>query len=96
MAILSFADKDAELFFEAGALRKGIEWRGVDRIVRRKLDMLHYAALLKDLASPPGNRLEALKGKWQGRHSIRVNDQWRIVFKWSERGVRDVCVTDYH
>jgi proteic killer suppression protein len=58
--------------------------------------MLDYAADLRDLRSPPGNRLEALKGTWSGFYSIRINDQWRIVFRWTEHGPEDVDVVDYH
>ena len=58
--------------------------------------MLNNAERLDDLKSPPGNRLEALKGKLAGRHSIRVNDQWRIVFRWTESGPDEVEVIDYH
>ncbi len=65
-------------------------------VVRRKLDMLHYAAQLSDLLAPPGNRLEALKGWLAGYHSIRVNDQWRIVFRWNSSGPAEVRVCDYH
>ncbi|MBI4229972.1 MAG: type II toxin-antitoxin system RelE/ParE family toxin [Planctomycetes bacterium] len=62
----------------------------------RKLDMVHAAHALADLRMPPGNRLEALRGDLRGFHSIRVNDQWRIVFRWSEQVAHDVRVTDYH
>lgn len=58
--------------------------------------MLDYAAALTDLLSPPGNRLEALRGNLKGLHSIRVNDQWRIVFRWSADGPDQVDVVDYH
>ena len=58
--------------------------------------MLHYAFKLSDLRSPPGNRLEALKGRLDGRHSVRVNDQWRVVFEWTTEGPSRVKVTDYH
>jgi proteic killer suppression protein len=58
--------------------------------------MINNAERLEDLKSPPGNRLEALKGKLSGRHSIRVNDQWRIVFRWTENGPDEVEVVDYH
>ncbi len=64
--------------------------------MRRKLDMLDYAGVLTDLASPPGNRLEALKGDLKGFHSIRINDQWRIVFQWTASGPADVDILDYH
>jgi toxin HigB-1 len=58
--------------------------------------MIEYAEVLRDLSSPPGNRLEALKGSLEGFHSIRINDQWRIVFRWTDLGATDVAVTDYH
>ncbi len=58
--------------------------------------MIDSAARLEDLRVPPGNRLEALKGEWAGFHSIRVNDQWRIVFRWAEGGAEDVAIVDYH
>jgi proteic killer suppression protein len=58
--------------------------------------MLHYAAELSDLKSPPNNRLEELKGDLKGLHSIRVNDQWRVVFKWTAQGPKNVRIMDYH
>jgi proteic killer suppression protein len=58
--------------------------------------MLDYAVELRDLRSPPGNRLEALKGDFAGFYSIRVNDQWRVIFRWSDLGPEDVDVIDYH
>jgi toxin HigB-1 len=61
-----------------------------------KLDMLNGAAAILDLRSPPGNRLEALKGDLNGHHSIRVNDQWRLVFRWSGNNAYEVRLTDYH
>jgi proteic killer suppression protein len=73
-----------------------VDWIGVAKIVARKLDMLHYALKLDDLRSPPANRLEALKGDLKGFFSIRVNDQWRIVFRWTSSGPEDVDVTDDH
>ncbi len=98
MAIRSFAGEDVRQFFERGRLRKGVEWGKVTRVAARKLDMLDYATELRDLASPPGNRLEALKGRWRGFHSIRINDQWRICFEWPEgaQGPVDVEIVDYH
>ena len=62
----------------------------------RKLDMVNAAHALEDLKAPPANRLEALKGKWKGLHSIRINDQFRIVFRWSEGNASDVSIVDYH
>jgi proteic killer suppression protein len=66
------------------------------RAARRKLLYLHDAVELRDLRVPPANRLEALKGKWRGSHSIRINEQWRIVFRWEKGDAFEVCVIDYH
>jgi proteic killer suppression protein len=66
------------------------------RPARRKLQYLHEAADLSDLKSPPGNRLESLKGDFKGFHSIRINDQWRVVFRWSGGNAFDVQIVDYH
>lgn len=66
------------------------------RAARRKLLYLHDAAELADLRAPPGNRLEALKWDLAGHHSIRINDQWRIVFRWESGNARNVRVVDYH
>jgi len=96
VAIRSFASEGVREFFERGRASARFGWTNLARIVARKLDMLDYAADLRDLGSPPGNRLEALKGSWAGFHSIRVNDQWRLVFRWSESGPEDVDVVDYH
>lgn len=68
----------------------------VKRVARRKLLYLHDAADLLDLRVPPGNRLELLKGKLKGYYSIRINDQWRVVFRWQEGNACDVQVVDYH
>jgi proteic killer suppression protein len=65
-------------------------------VARRKLVQLNAATALADLTIPPGNRLEALKGDLRGRHSIRINDQWRIAFRWTEAGPEDVEIMDYH
>ena len=96
MAIQSFARRDVELFFHSGRVPKRAGWRVVRRIAARKLDMLDYAHMLSDPASPPGNRLEALKGNLRGFHSIRINEQWRIVFRWATGGPCDVDIRDYH
>ena len=96
MAIRDFANDGIRLFFEQGRKGAGFGWSNLARIVARKLDMLDYATSLQDLASPPGNRLEALKGKLSGFHSIRINDQWRVVFRWTESGPESVDVVDYH
>ncbi|KAB2680320.1 type II toxin-antitoxin system RelE/ParE family toxin [Brucella pseudintermedia] len=62
----------------------------------RKLTMIESAAVLSDLSSPPGNRLEALNGDRKGQHSIRINDQWRICFVWTDAGAEQVEIVDYH
>ena len=69
---------------------------GLVRATVRKLDMLEAATRLDDLRSPPGNRLEALKGDLAGLFSIRANDQWRIIFRWADGGADDVRLVDYH
>jgi proteic killer suppression protein len=66
------------------------------RAARRKLLYLHDAAELRDLRVPPGNRLEGLKGDWKGFHSIRINDQWRVVFRWQGGNAFGVRIIDYH
>lgn len=96
MAIQSFSDADTEKFFITGQLGKRVGWANVNRIARRKLDIIHYAARLDDLKAPPGIRLEPLGGDLKGFHSIRINEQWRIVFRWTNAGPCDVRITDYH
>ena len=96
MAIQSFEDTDTERFFRAGKLGKRVGWASISRVARRKLDMLHYAARLDDLKAPPGNRLESLGGDLKDFHSIRINNQWRIVFHWTNAGPSDVRIIDYH
>lgn len=70
--------------------------RDIQNVARRKLRMLNNAHQLKDLRIPPNNRLEALKGNRAGEHSIRINDQWRICFKWVDNNAMDVIIEDYH
>jgi proteic killer suppression protein len=94
--IVSFDDVAAEEFFISGKIRKGTGWSNVAKVVKRKLDMIHYAAELADLESPPGNRLEELAGNLKGWYSIRVNDQWRVVFVWADGGAHTVKIVDYH
>jgi proteic killer suppression protein len=96
MAIQSFSDRATETFFLTGHVEARIGWAGLRNVARRKLDMLHYAARLDDLMAPPGNRLEALRGRLRGHHSIRINVRWRIVFRWTEAGPSEVRIVDYH
>ncbi len=91
--IRSFRCKDSKaLFNDQDVLR----FRSIERVARRKLLYLHRAILLKDLRIPPGNRLETLKGDRKGQHSIRINDQWRICFRWKNGDALDVEIVDYH
>ncbi len=92
--IISFADKDTEELFLTGQSRKFS--KDVRKTGMRKLDYLHAARALEDLKAPPGNRLEALKGKYKGKYSIRINDQYRIVFRYKESDAYEVEITDYH
>lgn len=92
--IRSFADKTTAAVFEGDA-PKGFP-ADIVRPGRRKLRMLNAAIQLDDLRSPPGNRLEALKGDRLGQHSVRVNDQWRVCFRWTPEGPEDVEIVDYH
>jgi toxin HigB-1 len=92
--IVGFADATTERFFRKGECPA--EWRAFSRIVARKLDMLDAAPALAALRSPPGNRLESLKGDRSGQFSIRVNDQWRVCFVWTDLGPDRVEVVDYH
>ena len=96
MAIQRFASRAVARFFVNGAVPIGAGWVPVARIAYRKLDMLDYANGLNDLRSPPGNRLERLRGRLAGLHSIRINDQWRVVFRWTADGPTDVGIRDYH
>ena len=84
---------------ETQALAKGEHVRrfvNIASVARRKLRQLEIAGRLEDLRIPPGNRLEALKGDRAGQHSIRVNDQFRVCFRWTDTGAEDVEIVDYH
>lgn len=92
--IINFADKETEKLFIAGKSKKIPST--LIKIILRKLDYLNRAKTLQDLESPPGNRLEALKGNFKGKHSIRINDQYRVVFKFQNGDASEVEITDYH
>ncbi len=91
--IQSFADHDTKQLFHE---EKNRRFAAVARVALRKLFQMNRAGVLQDLAVPPGNRLEALKGDRASFHSIRINDQWRIVFRWTEKGPAEVAIVDYH
>jgi proteic killer suppression protein len=93
MPIQSFKDHEAESLHKTGKSRR---YGNIAQTAYRKLDMLDAAGELRDLASPPGNRLEPLSGDRAGQHSIRINGQWRICFVWTSSGPADVEITDYH
>ncbi len=95
--IISFGDTTtADLYHARNTSRVRRFSQNITKVALRKLDMLNSAQQLLDLRSPPGNYLEPLKGDLQGFHSIRVNDQWRLIFRWTEGGPSDVSLLDYH
>lgn len=91
--IRSFKDRKTERFFSGEMVK---DFSGFKKAAERKLTMLDNASDLKDLLSPPGNRLEMLKGVRAGQHSIRINEQWRICFVWKADGSYEVEIADYH
>lgn len=96
--ISSFADAGTEDFFHGRntpAARSACP-QGIERVALRKLDQLNLAASLGDMRAPPGNRLEKLRGDRKGQHSVRINDQYRVCFTWTDAGAEDVEIVDYH
>ncbi len=93
MSIRSFNCQDTEALYEG---KKPRRFRNIEAVAERKLQMLDAAVELKDLRSPPGNRLEALKGDRAGQYSIRINDQWRVCFVWTDAGPDRIEIVDYH
>ena len=91
--IQSFGDDETQRLFET---RKSRKWAAIVAPALRRLDQIEASPSLKDLQVPPGNRLEALKGDRAGKHSIRINDQYRICFVWKKDGAHDVEIIDYH
>jgi proteic killer suppression protein len=92
--IKSFRDRDTERLFGREPVRK--LGREVQRVALRKLRMLDAATVLADLRIPPGNRLEKLRGDREGQHSIRINQRWRVCFRWRSGDAYDVEIVDYH
>lgn len=91
--ILGFKCAETEILFQGYRVSR---FRNIETVARRKLRMLDQAQELRDLCSPPGNRLEALKRRRSGQHSIRINRQWRICFRWHGGDANDVEIVDYH
>ena len=95
--IISFGNQLAQDLFEDKKSKHTRQFpTELHRVARRKILYLHDADNLIDLRMPPGNRLEALKGNLQGFYSIRINDQWRIIFSWLDNGPSEVKILDYH
>ena len=95
LMIRDFKGKFAEPILQGRMVPKGFP-ANLAKVARRKLIMVDAATFLEALNSPPGNRLEALEGDFAGKHSIRINDQWRIVFRWTDAGPEDVEIIDDH
>jgi len=91
--IRSFACPETEALADGDRVRR---FANIAAVAQRKLRQLQIASQLSDLRVPPGNRLEILKGDRHGQHSIRINDQWRICFRWTAVGAGDVEIVDYH
>jgi toxin HigB-1 len=91
--ILSFGDRRTEDLFEDRFVR---DFQGIARTAKRKLEVLNAAVRLDDLRAPPANRLEKLRGNLEGFYSIRINDQWRVIFQWIDGNAYGVSVIDYH
>ncbi len=94
LMIRGFANPIVARFFYDGTCPA--QWKAFEKVAIRKLDMMNAATKLSELRSPPGNHLEALKGDRQGQHSIGINDQFRVCFRWSDSGPYDVEIVDYH
>jgi proteic killer suppression protein len=93
MMIHTFTCADTEALFHSQSTPRFVN---IERVARRKLLQLHAAGVLDSLKIPPGNRLEALKGKRKHQHSIRINEQWRLCFEWRVDGAYNVAIIDYH
>ena len=91
--IQSFSDQDTEILFRTESNKR---FATIARVALRKLIQMNQAKRLTDLSVPPGNRLELLKGGLAGFHSIRINNQWRIIFRWTDAGPAEVAIVDYH
>ena len=93
MLFESFRYRDTQVLFLG---RRVKQWINIERVALRKIEQLNWSMKLEDLRAPPGNQLEALKGRRKGQHSIRINEQWRVCFTWTPDGAMNVEIVDYH
>lgn len=91
--IRSFADEETEAVYRTGSSRR---WANIARVAARRIQAIDFASAVEDLTRPPGNRLEKLKGNREGQWSIRINDQFRVSFRWDGKDAWDVEIVDYH
>ncbi len=91
--IRSFADEETEAVYRTGSSRR---WANIARVAARRIQAIDFASAVEDLTRPPGNRLEKLKGNREGQWSIRINDQFRVCFRWDGKDAWDVEIVDYH
>jgi toxin HigB-1 len=91
--IRSFGDRRTEALFRDQFVQ---DFQGIARRAKRKLEAINAASRLSDLAVPPSNRLEKLRGTLEDLYSVRINDQWRVIFRWSDNEAREVQIVDYH
>jgi proteic killer suppression protein len=91
--IQSFANEETRAVYRTGSSRR---WASIARVAARRLQAIDFASSVEDLMSPPGNRLERLKGEREGQWSIRINDQFRVCFRWDGKDAWDVEIVDYH
>ena len=89
----TFACNETTMLFNSISVKR---FKNIEKVAQRKLLIIHAATKLETLTVPPGNRLEALSGNRKGQYSIRINEQWRVCFKWAADGVYDVAIVNYH
>jgi proteic killer suppression protein len=93
LVIRSFGDRRTQELFDDLIVR---DFHGISRVAKRKLELINAAARLDDLRVPPANRLEKLRSDLEGFYAIRINDQWRVIFRWIDGDAYDVRIVDYH